>query len=86
MVHCLHVYEVVSREWREYRTRNLVVTNKMIDVERGSILFVFTDVHMKCGCLEEAQNVFDRLQNRDVEAWNTLFSTLEACGSIRFLG
>ena len=21
VVHCLHVYEVVSREWREYRTR-----------------------------------------------------------------
>ena len=53
MVSCLYVYEVVSREWREYRTRNLVVTSKMIDVERGSILFVFTDVHMKCGFLKK---------------------------------
>ena len=63
-----------------------MVIGEMVDVERGSIIFVFTNMYVKCGCLEEAQNVFYRLQNRDVKAWNTLFSTLKACGSIRFFG
>ena len=58
----------------------------MVDVERGSIMFVFTDMYVKCGCLEEARYVFGCLQNRVVEAWNTLFSTLKACGSIPFFG
>ena len=42
--------------------RILVVTNEMVDVEIGSILFEFTDMYVKCDCLEEALNVFDRLQ------------------------
>ena len=36
-----------------------MVTNEMVDVEIGSILFVFTNMWvMKYGCLEEAHNVF----------------------------
>ena len=66
--------------------KNLMVTDEVVDVERGSILFEFTNMYVKCNCLEEAHNVFDHLQNRDLEVWNTLFSTLKACGSIQFLG
>ena len=66
--------------------RNLVVTGEMVDVERGSILVEFTVTKVKCGSLEKAHNVFDRLQIQDLHAWNTLFSTLKACGSIRFFG
>ena len=63
--------------------RNLVVIGEMVDVERGSILFKFTDMYVKCSCLEEAHNVFGHLQNQDIEACNTLFSTLNVCGSIQ---
>ena len=54
----------------------------MVDVERESILVAFTFTNVKCGFLEKADNVLDRLQIQDVHAWNTLFSTLKACGSI----
>ena len=47
----------------------------MVDVERGS-------TNVKCGSLEKAHNIFDCLQIRDVQAWNTLFSTLKACGRL----
>ena len=66
--------------------KNLVATGEMVDVERESILVKFTVMNVKCGSLEKAHNVFDRLQIRDVQARNTLFSTLKACGSIRSFG
>ena len=39
-----------------------------------SVCINLIDMYVKCGCLEEAQNVFDCLQNRDVVAWNTLIT------------
>ena len=63
-----------------------MVTGEMVDVERGCILLEFTLTKLKCGSLEKTHNVFDRLPILDVQAWNTLFSTLKACGSIRVFG
>ena len=32
------------------------------------------DMYVKCGCIVEAQNVFDRMSNRDVVLWTTLIA------------
>ena len=63
-----------------------MITGEMVDVERRSTLVEYTVTNVKCGSLEKEHNVFDHLQIRDVHTWNTLLSTLKACGSIRFSG
>ena len=54
----------------------------MIDVERGSKMIDVLQTCIRNVVVLKKHKMYDRLQNRDVEAWNTLFSTLEACGSI----
>ena len=51
----------------------------MVDVERESIVVKFIVTNVKCGSLEKSNNIVDRLQIRDVQASNTVLSTLKAC-------
>ncbi|XP_022852069.1 pentatricopeptide repeat-containing protein At3g16610-like [Olea europaea var. sylvestris] len=46
-------------------------------LDLGCDVYVCTalvDFYMKCGCLEEAMEVFDRMLERDVVAWNAMIS------------
>ncbi|KAH9287976.1 hypothetical protein KI387_032093 [Taxus chinensis] len=46
-------------------------------IRRGYQLYVLAgnaliDMYMKCGCLENARSVFDRMSQKDVVSWNTM--------------
>ena len=47
----------------------------MADVERGSILVDFIVSNVKRGSVGKVNNIVDRVQIQDVQAWNTKLST-----------
>ncbi|XP_058084587.1 pentatricopeptide repeat-containing protein At3g16610-like [Magnolia sinica] len=55
----------------------LVVAGLQHDVFAASALL---DVYFKCGCLEDACKVFDRIPHRSVVTWNSLISALARNG------
>lgn len=53
-----------------------LIHNQLINGEESSLAVETTliDMYAKCGSVEDAQNMFDNLLNRDIAAWNSLIA------------
>eukprot|EP01018_Ginkgo_biloba_P030301 Gb_17294 [translate_table: standard] len=40
------------------------------------------DMYAKCGCIEDARQVFDKMSRRDLVSWNTMIAGYAKCGNV----
>ncbi|KAI5066679.1 hypothetical protein GOP47_0019303 [Adiantum capillus-veneris] len=66
------VLKACTRVTQVHCAHNLTIkSNIVIDSALGNTL---VDMYAKCGCIEDAQLVFDRLKHRDETAWGALIA------------
>lgn len=58
----------------------MVADNLLLDALLGNTLI---NMYGKCGCVDDAQRVFDRMQDRDVVSWSTMVTTYAQHGQGR---
>ncbi|KAF2296592.1 hypothetical protein GH714_000413 [Hevea brasiliensis] len=78
-----HTFEETPQKLLQFSTTSRIIHAQSLKLgfwSKGSLGNAILDIYAKCGNLDFAEKVFNRLENRDVLAWNSILSIYSKLG------